>query len=115
MSVIIKNMQMPKNCDECPLIHADGFNTCFLTEMDASEDVRPDWCPLEIDTRGECAGCIQNDDHSCKDCDNCTREVQGRIDHYSPEELDPDKYYECSECGKRCYKTKREIDRCIGF
>ena len=47
MSVIIKNMQMPKNCDECSLIHADGWNTCFLTGLDASEDVRPDWCPLE--------------------------------------------------------------------
>ncbi|WP_269478220.1 hypothetical protein [Hominibacterium faecale] len=33
--------------------------------------------------RRPCDGCVYDDDHSNKYCDNCTRETQGRMDHYT--------------------------------
>ena len=50
MSVIIKGIEMPKNCDECPCYYeTEGAwrNECevFGKEHTASE-TRPEWCPL---------------------------------------------------------------------
>ena len=65
MSVLIKNMQMPKNCKECPFLY-DG-NACYAMNLPISpflplvcngstdeyklnefpfEEKRVDWCPL---------------------------------------------------------------------
>ena len=48
MSVIAKNMKMPKSCYRCPMAN-DDFYLCGATEKyleNDSEERRPDWCPL---------------------------------------------------------------------
>ena len=48
MSVIVKNMEMPENCDVCRM----RTDACFCSAMPkefcgyADEQKRPDWCPL---------------------------------------------------------------------
>ena len=49
MSVIVKNMEMPKNCKNCPLRYSStGYAWCDITgESLALEiDMRDDTCPL---------------------------------------------------------------------
>ena len=58
MGVYIKGMEMPKNCDECPLLTEDeDYDVCFVRkrrvmwewEHDRGLKVihpKPDWCPL---------------------------------------------------------------------
>ena len=48
MSVLIKNMEMPKNCSECKLLCNENFIMwCCLTDReDVFLDATPDWCPL---------------------------------------------------------------------
>ena len=57
MSVLIKDMEMPKNCDECPCYYeTEGAwqNECqVLREERAISEGRPSWCPLvEIPPHG---------------------------------------------------------------
>lgn len=65
MGVYIKNMEMPKNCDVCPLIaEADDYHVCYINEQfipwewidEHSAEQRhpkPSWCPLvEIPPHG---------------------------------------------------------------
>lgn len=50
MSVIIRGMKMPKNCDECPCYYeTEGAwrNECeVLGKEYIADDYRPEWCPL---------------------------------------------------------------------
>ena len=48
MSVIVKGMDMPKNCCDCDFeAYPRGVHYCQLV-MRAIESLdRPDWCPLE--------------------------------------------------------------------
>ena len=58
MSILIEGMEMPKNCDECPLLTEDGdYDVCFVGKRrvmwewkhDRGLKVihpKPDWCPL---------------------------------------------------------------------
>lgn len=55
MSVIIQDMEMPRNCDSCPL-RAIALARCQITMKSTShhptgkkmdETKRPDWCPLQ--------------------------------------------------------------------
>lgn len=62
MSVLVKGMEMPQNCDVCPLIaEADDYHVCYINEQfipwewidEHSAEQRhpkPSWCPLvEVD------------------------------------------------------------------
>ena len=59
MSILIKGMEMPKDCPMCPMAYWDEFNTfrgCDITKGKrhavvndkeyAESSTRPDWCPL---------------------------------------------------------------------
>lgn len=51
MSVLIKGMEMPKDCEHCGLSKTDsaGFFGCSITEnivLRKREENRPSWCPL---------------------------------------------------------------------
>lgn len=53
MSVLIKGMEMPENCYECPCLRHDSIDgmrayQCNITMIlhDGIGDGRPDWCPL---------------------------------------------------------------------
>lgn len=51
MSIIIKGMRMPKNCETCELSSTDssGFFGCCVTGnivLRKREQERPTWCPL---------------------------------------------------------------------
>lgn len=48
MTVLIKGMEMPKNCGECQFCHTENFETwCCPTEReDILYDAIPEWCPL---------------------------------------------------------------------
>jgi len=51
MSILIKNMEMPRNCGECPIyehlsIHKNTFRFCRLTRMETNPIERRDDCPL---------------------------------------------------------------------
>ena len=51
-SVLIKGMEMPKNCDDCFFIGRGYPDWCSLPQIPNGEDEiydtkkRPDWCPL---------------------------------------------------------------------
>ena len=51
--LIIKGMEMPKNCDECFFVGRGFPDWCSLPQIPKDEDEiddtnnRPDWCPLE--------------------------------------------------------------------
>ena len=53
MSIIIKGMEMPKNCDECFFVGRGFPDWCSLPQIQKDEDEiedtnnKPDWCPLE--------------------------------------------------------------------
>ena len=49
MSVLIKNMEMPKNCGECQFCHTENFKQwcCPTGREDIFYDAIPEWCPLE--------------------------------------------------------------------
>ena len=50
MSVVIRGMKMPRNCDECPCYYeTEGAwrNECeVLGKEYIADDYRPEWCPL---------------------------------------------------------------------
>lgn len=51
MSILIKNMEMPKNCETCELSSTDssGFFGCCVTGnivLRKREQDKPSWCPL---------------------------------------------------------------------
>lgn len=52
MSILIKGMEMPKNCDDCFFIERGYPDWCSLPQITNGEDEindtkkRPDWCPL---------------------------------------------------------------------
>lgn len=52
MSISIKGMEMPKNCDDCFFIERGYPDWCSFPQIPNGEDEiddtkkRPDWCPL---------------------------------------------------------------------
>lgn len=52
MSILIRGMKMPKNCDECFFVGYGYPDWCGLPFIQNGDDeisdvsVRPDWCPL---------------------------------------------------------------------
>lgn len=60
MSVLIKDMEMPKYCLECPFEDSPEFDCyCiaggyeFIGEWEGLGAYKPDWCPLEEPKTGE--------------------------------------------------------------
>ena len=53
MSVIIKGMEMPKNCGSCPFYSVESESKCYVSRhfveyIDLPKGrSRPLWCPLE--------------------------------------------------------------------
>ena len=52
MSVLIKGMDMPKNCSYCPLRDAE-WNVCRFNNLPANDRERQEWCPLIEIKEGE--------------------------------------------------------------
>ena len=52
MSIVIRGMEMPKNCDECYFVGYGYPDWCGLPQIPNGKDeivdinTRPDWCPL---------------------------------------------------------------------
>ena len=51
MSILIKDMEMPKKCGQCKLFHAEHPMYCTADESHRTVGApygmpRPDWCPL---------------------------------------------------------------------
>jgi hypothetical protein len=51
MSILIKDMEMPKKCGQCKLYHAEHPMHCMAVEGHRTVGApygmpRPDWCPL---------------------------------------------------------------------
>jgi len=98
MSVLIKNMEMPKNCGECQLCHIENFELwcCLTGREDIFYDAIPEWCPLEKPKTGEwidedgtyyanCSMCgYQMDTHQERGffryCPNCGADMRGGED-----------------------------------
>ena len=83
MSILIRDMEMPKSCYRCPMAN-DDFYLCGATEKyleNDSEERRPDWCTLvEIPTpHGRLIDADKfKADYSMKnDCAECEKELQG--------------------------------------
>lgn len=55
MSVLIKNMEIPKKCGECQFCHTENFKQwcCPTGREDIFYDAIPEWCPLEKPKTGE--------------------------------------------------------------
>ena len=48
MSILIKGMEMPSNCIECPFCDGEyGTCGCMKDFRVGGADDKPDWCPLE--------------------------------------------------------------------
>ena len=56
MSILIRGMEMPENCFECPCMRHDSIDgirayqcniTMILHDGIQGGDGRPEWCPLE--------------------------------------------------------------------
>lgn len=45
MSVMIKNQDMPQNCDACPMRQIN-LRRCQVTHKPMNSETRPSWCPL---------------------------------------------------------------------
>lgn len=58
MSVIIKDMVLPKCCGECHFCHSENFQVwcCITLRDDIPMDDIPDYCPLSNVVY--CGGCI---------------------------------------------------------
>ena len=93
--IVVKGMEIPESCDECPLLTEDGdYNVCFVGKRrvmwewkhDRGSEVihpKPDWCPLVpvpphgrlIDAdafiKGECNICDGACDNTYCDCLSC--------------------------------------------
>ena len=85
MSVYIRGMEMPKNCDECPCYYeTEGAwrNECEVLgkEYIASEN-RPEWCPLvELTPHGrliDADALRQSIKESVDECHKWANEVEG--------------------------------------
>ena len=84
MSVIVKGMEMPKNCKSCPLRYSStGYAWCDITgaSLALEIDMRDYTCPLvEIPTPHGRLGDLDKlkADYSMKnDCAECEKELQG--------------------------------------
>ena len=59
MSIIVRNMEMPKRCFDCPCCCAVGSFECLLAKKDLRKEhginiSRPNWCPLiEVPPHGD--------------------------------------------------------------
>lgn len=47
MSKAILVIDMPKSCDECPLMFRSEEERCCMPEKRNSFTTKPDWCPLK--------------------------------------------------------------------
>ena len=70
MSVLIKDMEMPKSCLECPFEEAPEFDSyciaigdMFIGKWEDLGAYKPNWCPLEEPRTGECETCKRNVDN----------------------------------------------------
>lgn len=85
MSILIKGMKMPKNCDECFFIGRGYPDWCSLPQIPNGEDgiddtkKRPDWCPLielpEKHGRLVDRDAIMKKLDIAEDCTNCIYQV----------------------------------------
>ena len=118
MSVLVKNMQMPKDCPICPFAHwtkvTDVFTGCDIVggkkhimlkdEEYANSSTRPDWCPLVELPKGEwlrMSDLSEKDDNRYK-CSRC-----GNVIHHKSR---MDLYTFNSWCG-RCGSNNRKADK----
>ena len=51
MSILIKGMEMPKSCFDCPCIDAENGRCQAVNSRDFVYEYRPHWCPLVPDTK----------------------------------------------------------------
>ena len=83
MSVIVKNMEMPKNCKECPFSDHEAW--CLIPgswkeRYYCPDDERSEHCPLiELPPHGRLIDADKfKADYSMKnDCIECEKELQG--------------------------------------
>ena len=87
MSVIVKNMEMPKNCRTCPMLF-DGhsYRWCNITGeslgIEETDNGRNEYCPLiELPPHGRLIDADKfKADYSMKnDCTECEKELRGSI------------------------------------
>lgn len=87
MSILIKGMAMPKNCDECRIMTYEDTNCISVHELFCGcpivfrahpqhEEHRPDYCPLvEVKPHGRLidADAFRTANGLGEDCENCHR------------------------------------------
>ena len=103
MSILIKGMGMPKNCDECFFVGRGFPDWCSLPQIPKDEDEiddtnnRPDWCPLEEvpETHEE-----RTETHAC-DC--IERQAVWHLDWFTKlycrdKSITDDLVFRCEQC-----------------
>ena len=83
MSVLIKGMEMPKNCGECPMICEDDL--CHITKGGRTINERPPHCPLiEVPPHGRLIDADYQKHTLCAECtlypDSCLENTGGVCD-----------------------------------
>lgn len=46
MTVLIKGMELPKDCGDCPCSRYEHALHCMVTMEDVYPFEKPDWCPM---------------------------------------------------------------------
>lgn len=100
MSVLVKNMEMPKNCGECPVALSGKYcriNQTYTTYIKLP--IRPDHCPLvELpEKHGRLIDAIKNGKHLPK----------GEWLRMSDLSEKDDNRYKCSHCGNVVHHKSR--------
>ena len=118
MSILIKDMKMPKNCWECPMLY-DG-DACYLSGMWSDmrfmllcsncktdeyrlgqfpyKEKRVDWCPLEEQKTGRwdyCEEAVFGNPYGSYKCSVCGN-------------IEPHKTNYCPNCGARMKSEENE-------
>lgn len=89
MSIIVRNMEMPKRCFDCPCCWAVGHFECLLAKKDLRKEhginiIRPNWCPLvEIPPHGRLIDADFEEMHYTSMTTNPTPDVTEQDKHNS--------------------------------
>lgn len=103
MSVLIKDMEIPKSCNDCEFIQRGYPDWCDLScrcRDVFNPAIRPDWCPLEEAGTVKHGRWIKNEDRSGWHCSCCGKDDLYAYPYTENNERELQDFY-CPNCGAK--------------